>query len=213
MCRRFDLTTGKELEPLGGHQERVTGMAIAAEGKTIASCAMDGTVRLFDSDGRERRRFDIPKKYGVGVGISPDGKRLACGSYESEIHVWDTATGRELWRVKSDASRISAQAFSSDGKTLVTGGDKLTWWDAATGKVLREIDGPHGTFHLVAFSSVGNRIVTAGKEGAPRFWDAETGKEILRFEGHQHAVLQGVFRRTARRWPRSMANTSSTSGT
>src|SRR5262249_28749121 len=58
--RRWDLATGKELDALRGHSQRIYGLAVA-ENKTIATCAEDGTVRLWDQAGRELMRFIIPK--------------------------------------------------------------------------------------------------------------------------------------------------------
>jgi WD40 repeat protein len=191
--RRWRLATGEELEPLRGHTRRVYGLAVAANGEALATCAEDGTVRLWGAAGRELRRLALPRKYGLGVALSPDGKRLACGTFEEEVRVWDTATGRELWCVKTESFRVSAQAFSPDGKTLATGGGKLRLWDAASGRLLRTVDGPPGGTELAAFSPDGKRVVTAGWHSVLHFWDTATGKPVSHFEGHDHAVWAGAF--------------------
>jgi WD40 repeat protein len=190
--RRWDRSTLKELEPLRGHRQRIMGLAVAANGKRIATCATDGTVRLRDAAGDGRHLWEL-SKYGIGVALSPDGTRLACGTSGSELLVWDTDSGRELWRVKTDAWRVSAQSFAPDGKSLITGDAKLVWWDAATGKAVRMIDGHYGLFQHVAYSPDGKRIVTGGDEAAPRFWDPDSGKEIDSYPGHRHLVLAGAF--------------------
>jgi RNA polymerase sigma factor (sigma-70 family) len=191
--RRWDLSTGKELDPLRGHTQRIFGLAVAGDGKTIATCSFDGTVRLWDAAGRERRRLTIPKKYGLGVALSPDGERLACGTFEQEIHVWETGTGRELWRVKTDDYRVSPQSYSPDGKTLATGQDRVRLWDAATGKEVRVIECSRGAAEHVAFAPRGGPLAVGGAEATVRFWDPATGKEVRYFEGHQHGVHAGVF--------------------
>jgi WD40 repeat protein len=191
--RRWDLATLKQLEPLRGHRQRLHGLAVAGNGRVIATCAEDGTVRLWDAAGREQRCLTIPRKYGLGVALSPDGKGLACGTFEEEIHLWDTATGSERWHVKTDSFRVSSQAFSPDGKMLATGGDKLRLWDTASGRLLRTIDGSPGAMKLVAFAPDGKRIATAGEQATLHFWDPATGNEVLAFDGHHHAVQSGAF--------------------
>jgi RNA polymerase sigma factor (sigma-70 family) len=196
--RRWDLAAGKELETVRGHTDRVFSVAVAAKGKMIASCSSDGTVRLYEADGirtpAHRHTFVVPKKYGLGVALSPDGKRLVCGTIEGEVHLWDTATFREIRRAKIDAWRVSAQAFSPDGQTFVTGGERTFHiCDAATGKVIHKVDGPFAAFSHVLFCPDGKRIATAGNHAQLQFWDPATGKEILYGDGHKHAVASGAF--------------------
>jgi WD40 repeat protein len=47
------------------------------------------------------------------------------------IHVWDMATGRELFTLQPADARATAMAFSPDSKQLLTGFDRGTFaiWD------------------------------------------------------------------------------------
>jgi WD40 repeat protein len=153
----------------------------------------DGTVRLWGANGREVRRLTLPGRHVLGVALSPDGRWLACGTLEQEVRVWDTATWRQRWRVKTDSGHVSAQAFSPDGNTLATGGPRLRLWDAATGRLLRVIDGSSGAMRLAAFSPDGKRVATAGWQATLHFWDAATGRAVRAFEGHDRAVWAGAF--------------------
>jgi WD40 repeat protein len=192
--RRWDLARDQESEPLRGHTDSIFGLCVAADGKTFATCACDGTVRLWDSAGTERRCLKLPKKYGLGVALSTDGARLACGTFEEEIRVWETATGRELWQVNTPDYRVSAQSFSPDGATLATGVYRLRLWDSATGKEIRVIDCGQGlAARHVAFSPDGKRIATAGAQATLSLWDPATGKGVLAYDGHHHGVSAGSF--------------------
>jgi WD40 repeat protein len=71
--------------------------------------------------------------FGTGVAFSPDGRLLATGlgARDSTVQIWDVRTGRELAAFKGHHSAIAAVAFSSDGRTLASGGGDSTvlMWD------------------------------------------------------------------------------------
>ena len=63
----------------------------------------------------------------TSVAVSPDGKRLASGSWEGIVRVWDTATGAEISDLLGDGSSINSVAFSPDGtRVLIGSGHTIT---------------------------------------------------------------------------------------
>src|SRR5262249_22212844 len=85
----------------------------------------------------------------------------------------------------------TGMTFSRDGKRLATAGfQTVKVWDAASGKELRSIRAHDYLIKGVAFSPDGRRLATAsgtlvggGRRagGEVKVWDADTGKELLRF--------------------------------
>src|SRR5688572_230517 len=57
------------------------------------------------------------------VVFSPDGKRLASCS-NSDVRVWDLATGKELYTYPTKGTNVYGLAFSPDGKRLAVGVSK-----------------------------------------------------------------------------------------
>src|SRR5262249_11702821 len=76
------------------------------------------------------------------VSLSPDGKTLATvsGLFSKSIELWDPATGKAKGALPGLDETVSAAAFTSDAKTLVTGdGDgEIGIWDIESRK-LRKI--------------------------------------------------------------------------
>jgi WD40 repeat protein len=52
------------------------------------------------------------------VAFSPDGKRLASGSDDNPVRLWDLTTGRESARLEGHTNGVSSVAFSPDGERL-----------------------------------------------------------------------------------------------
>jgi hypothetical protein len=120
------------------------------------------------------------------VAFSADGRRLASGSGNGTVKVWDAASGQQTHSLyigeQEDFVFLMTVAFSPDGRRLaaasLNGGVKV--WDAATG---REILSKGGPSLSLAFSPDGGCLATAGIWSL-QVWDAATGQETLTLLGH-----------------------------
>ena len=70
------------------------------------------------------------------VAFSPDGQRLASGSYDTTVKVWDTATGKAIHTLRGHQGPVSGVAFSPDGRHLASASFDRTVkiWDLTTGQ-------------------------------------------------------------------------------
>jgi WD40 repeat protein/tRNA A-37 threonylcarbamoyl transferase component Bud32 len=124
------------------------------------------------------------------VTFSPDGKKLATGSDEHTVKLWDAATGHEIVTLKGHGGWVLSAAFSPDGQRLATGSTDNTaaLWDVATGKELCALKGHRDEVVSVAFSADGKRLATGGGDHTAKLWDVATGHEIFTFKGHGSKV-------------------------
>ena len=76
----IDVETLEVRATLSGHDAPVNGLAWSPDGSRIASCAGDGTLRLWDSvSGDEVAVFRLPQRGVDAVDWSRDGRKLAVG--------------------------------------------------------------------------------------------------------------------------------------
>ena len=124
-------------------------------------------------------------KHGPGIlalAFSPDGSRLATGSHDGQVRVWDAASGEELARMRH-GGWVQAVAFSPGGAEVATGGsdDTVRLWSPSSGEELLRMEHRSGVL-AVAFSPEGGRLATGSYDGMARVWDGVSGEELVRME-------------------------------
>jgi WD40 repeat protein len=124
-------------------------------------------VSLWDAtDGEMLRTIAAHKTVVMGIAFSPDGGRLATGSLDTTVKVWDLSTGKELFTLGHTSSALNP-VFSPDGNRLAVdqGDGSLYLWtvDPASptaGELLFRFTGldQYATFN--GFSPDGSMVVS-----------------------------------------------------
>jgi WD40 repeat protein len=114
--------------------EGVTSLAFSPDDRLLAAGCEDGKVRLWDvGTGNVLRTIPVHDRpsHALPVAFSPDGKVLACGSYNDDrLHFWDVRTGKPLLSKPVVSGAVMTLCFSPDGGTLATAD-----WNDSDGRV------------------------------------------------------------------------------
>ena len=128
----YDAHTGTELALLTDHTTRISSVAFAPDGKTIASTSFDETIQLWDVDSRIlKNRLEGHTDRVTSVAFAPDGKILASASEDQTVRLWDADSGNLQNTLQGHMGIVSSVAFSPDGKTLASASEDGTvlLWD------------------------------------------------------------------------------------
>lgn len=106
----------------------------------------------------------------------------------------------DLLVLEGYVNMLSSAAFSWDGQMAVSssGGCDVRVWDVSTRHKMQSSRSHRGNLHgveMVAFSQDGKLIVSVSESRSrtASVWDACTGHQVLKLEGHTRQVLCAVF--------------------
>jgi len=114
--------TGKLLASRAkAHDDAVSSIAFAPDGKTLVSGSWDRTVKTWDSKLNSRRIFAGHADQVCCVGFTPDGKSVVSGSRDRTARLWDLATGHALEIFQGHTAAVNVIALDRGGPSVATG--------------------------------------------------------------------------------------------
>ena len=117
------------------------------------------------------------------------GGKLASGSYDESIMIWDVATGQCERTLEGHTSTVLALAACAGGKLASGSTDKtIKIWDVSTGQCERTLRGHTNCVNALA-ACAGGKLASGSDDYTIKIWDVATGQCESTLEGHMDWVL------------------------
>ncbi len=194
--------SGEQVRTFAGHEGEVVCLAFNASGKILASAggrgSHQGEVKSWSvADGKL-----LAGQYGLsdkvlGLAYSRDGK-LAAGTGDGLIRIWDKAQSSEPIIFRGDLLRVTGLDFSADGDRFASAGGsgRIHQWNSEGGQGFVTLPAPFQARSL-AFSSSGRLLASAGRglagDGAVKVWDLDQRRILFSLEESKGAITGLAF--------------------
>jgi WD40 repeat protein len=185
-----------------GHVGGVFGLAFSADGRYLASSGLDG-VRIWSvASGNMTKHFELEPPFRAkelrfahgssqlalaGGVIGRDGQKNGADTTDpGQVALYDTRTGRELWRRAEPMGFVLSLAVDTQANRLVHGAynGPIKLLDLATGEELGTLRGHGGTeIHTLAIIPKKNLLVSGGEDYRVRLWPLNRPRAVSNDEG------------------------------
>jgi WD40 repeat protein len=141
-----------------------------------------------------QRRCDISLESHSGevtsVSWSPVGNKIASGSSDKTIKIWDGKSLELLKTLTGHSRSVYSVSWNHDGSQIASGSNDNTIkiWDSSTGIVLRTLTGHSDLVRSVSWSHDDSKIVSGSDDETVIIWNAITGDLMKTLEGHSSWV-------------------------
>lgn len=178
------------------HQNHLSAIAFADDGKQIISIGDDGAMKRWDAvTGKLLAEGKINSPLTALVVNSTNGQ-IITGAWNGCLQIWDKEKVATPPPIKAHAENITALALSTDSHWLATGSgdDTARIWDLKTNKPRLTIEQSNEyDVTCVAFDPAGKWLLTGDGEGTVRIYDTAAGRELQRFSCHAETIAGAVI--------------------
>ena len=157
----------------------VTDVAVFPDGRYFAACGSNQQIRVWETDsGALVRTLTIADMNFQSISTSPGNGRLASGSTDGIVRIWDPINSDRPIRQMRHGTPVRIVRYSPDGKHLVSAGRRglIRIWNPATGDEIRSFPSGQSGNVDVRFSPDGESIAVATKDGRIRLRNTESGE-------------------------------------
>ena len=174
----------------------VTRLAYSPDGKILAVASESGQLLLIDTDnGIVRHRISAHDRKIDITAFSPLGDRLATGSQDRTLKLWDIESGKCERVIRFDGS-VRAIAFSPCGTDLALGGFDPTLMVVDLSAPLsqpRRIEAHNGGISSLAYSADGTILASGGVSGSLQLWEASSLQQRLAMTPYHQRIQLIAF--------------------
>jgi WD40 repeat protein/transcriptional regulator with XRE-family HTH domain len=154
--------------------DAIWAVTVSRSGQYWAAAGRRGEVRLWREFGQTLHlTWQAHTDIVMALAFSPDERRLASGSFDGSVKLWDVESRALLWSGRHPKSTLCL-ALAPDGQQFASGGGDGTvrCWEAQQGIPVQELPHPGAVFAL-AWSQDGRWLASGDTMGTIRLWQRQ----------------------------------------
>jgi len=190
----IELAESRVQRVLRGHKGNVTGLSFSADGRWLASCSGDATVRVWDvATGAERHLLQGHTGVVEEVKFHPRDDRLASASSDKTLRIWSASDGAELRTIATDDDPLMSLAWDPQGRMIAVGTKTAAVrLYSAEGQLIDRIAAiePGFGISLVEFTPDSRELLFLLGLGAERSTSRNYGSGLLNLDTRQVRIKQ-----------------------
>lgn len=187
----WDVTSGRVLRRLLGHEQRVNAVRYNADCSVLVSGSYDRTVRCWDL--RSKNKDPIQQLDNARDSVSSlqvVAHEIFVGSIDGSVRIFDLRKGKLAIDIIN--TPVTHLAVSSDQNCVLAAclDSTLRLLDKATGELLVSYSGHENTSYKLGccFSRDDANVMCGSEDGAVHVWDLVEGKPLAQLRCHTGAV-------------------------
>lgn len=134
-------------------------------------------------------------RFVLSVAFSPNGERLACGSQDGTVAIFDVASGKFLHYLEGHFKPVRALTFTPDSKMLLTACDDMHshLYDVEHASLVEAFSGHESWVLSVACHPSGNAFATGSSDSKVKLWDMSSRSCAQTLSEHSDQVWDVAF--------------------
>jgi len=189
------------------HKNQIYDLSWSPDGLHVAACDDSCLVCIHTLSAPETSSSTSYRRHGqwspYAVAWSPDGSRIASGSYDGEVHIWRPAPGAGYRQAAKGSllicreermfeDRITRIVWAPDSNSVFAGRENgaMIRWHAVTGQHLSKFSRHKRAITDLAWSPDGTRLASASRDATVRVWQLldDPDQDVI-YRGHTDEVL------------------------
>ena len=177
-----------------GHSDTVFAVAFSPDGGFLATGGADKFVKVFElphasfgwplppgpTAPRLVKSLEGHTHHVMGVGWTPDGRKIASCGADNFVKVWDFEKGEKIRDMQGHQKQVTALFFVGQTSQFLTGsGDtSVRMWNADNGGNIRSFPGAPDYVYAVSASTDGEVVATGCEDGVVRVYNGKNGSLV-----------------------------------
>lgn len=190
----WDVATQSKIKTGDSHEKFMWDVKFIHNSNLIATASADGTIKIYTFPDLTEQRTLVIGNPVTSLNSNKEGTLLAAGTSDQGVILWETKNWTQLAKMQTDQGVLRVK-FSQDGKLLLSSGEsgEVKLWDAKTFQLIQNFKGHSGSVNAAIIHPNNRRIVTGGDDYTIRFWDVNSGTNLLTLRDVDNQPFHAFF--------------------